>query len=99
MIEIYYRWSELDKKHEYGIIAPYNLLEVYLTYWTYWFWYYIGAETKGKHRNPTIIPFANTWDKETKLIKTYIDLRDSETCAKRAVKFINKHYNKKIGFK
>jgi hypothetical protein len=92
-IEIYYRYCKLDKKHEYGVVAPFNGSTVYLNYWTYWLWYYMGFFTKGKHRKPTIIPFANAWDENSKLIKTYTELMDAEVCAKRVVNFIHKHYS------
>jgi hypothetical protein len=93
-VEIHYRYCELDKKHEYGVVAPFNSSTVYLNYWTYWLWYYIGHFTKGKHRRPTIIPFANSWDEKSKLIKEYTDIRSAEVCAKRITNFIQKHYSK-----
>ncbi len=101
-IHIYHRYSTLDKRHEYSIVVPFPESVVNVI-WNYWFWYYIGSLTKGKHNNPSILPFANTWDEDCILIKTYKDHRAASTSAELALNFIKKHYTKKskkiIGFK
>lgn len=94
MIKIYYRWCDLDKKHEYGIELPLYKSGSFPPYWNYWVWYYLGNLTQGVHSNPTLLPFANTWDEKCKLIKTYVDTRNAQKCATRIFNLIQKHYSK-----
>jgi len=91
-IEIYHRWCEVDKQHEYGIVCRQNLNVEYANYWIQWIWYKLGDQlTKKEKKSFKILPFANTWDEKCKLIKSY------KTCnsgTDRVVPAIRNHFKK-----
>ncbi len=79
---LYYRYSDLDKVHEYQITND-------LTIMNQWVWYYIGKYLK-LNRNEKLFPYAITWDIGLKKLGTY-KLNGARERARYIVNKIKKH--------
>lgn len=90
-VEIYYRWCEVDKRHEYSVVCNERHDRGYcVNGWIYWIWYKMGVAFK-KRKDFRLLPFANTWDKKSKLIKEYKTVNGSTD---RVVTAIKNHLKK-----
>ncbi len=65
-IEIWYRWNELDKTHEYSVVCRERHEYSYnVNGWIYWIWYKLGEQlTKKEKKSFRLYPFAMTWDEK-----------------------------------
>lgn len=94
VIEIYYRWCELDKIHEYSIVCKekHSGFGWNENYWIYWVWYKMGvAFTHRELCKFRILPFSNTWDENCKLIKKYKTVNSGTD---RVIPSIRNHFKK-----
>lgn len=93
-IVIWYRWCELDKVHEYSIVCKegfHPTLAYSYNCWIFWLWYRMGEQfTKIEKKQFKILPFSNSWDKNSKVIKMY---KTCNTGVDRVIPAIRKHYN------
>lgn len=92
-IEIYYRYCELDKTHEYSVVCKERLSG---NQWIYWLWFEMGASLlQGLRKNEKqvfrLLPYPNTWDEKCKLIKSYKTVNNG---VNRVVPAILNHFKK-----
>ena len=91
-IEIYYRWRELDKCHEYGVVCKQNEKTDYANYWIFWIWFKMGvAFGKSYRKKFRLIPYSNDWAENCKLIKSYKTVNNGTD---RVVPAILSHFKK-----
>lgn len=95
-IEIYYRYCDLDKVHEYSVVCKQR--ENYGNYWIYWVWFKMGKSLfqsmrKNEKQVFKLLPFANTWDEKCKLIKSYKTVNNGTD---RVVPAIITHFKKTL---
>lgn len=96
-IEIYYRWCKLDKVHEYGVVCREQPQRHGSTNsWIYWIWFKMGASLlqslrKNEKQKFRLLPYANTWDEKSKLIKEYKTVNNGTD---RVVPAILRHFQK-----
>lgn len=83
MVKIYYRYSALDKKHQFFI--P----EFDAPFYSAWYWFYLGKYYKPV-RNVNIYPFSH-YDKLP--IDKNIKASDAKDAAKMTVRYIYKKIN------
>lgn len=88
MINIYYRYSTLDKEHCYGIEGGANDIQVN------WIWYYLGQSKLSIYKNSKL-SFAPFKGYDQKLIKSYKQNHGAKKLAKLISNFIIKHYYEK----
>lgn len=85
-IEIYYKWSDLDKAHQYFLVCKFSEHR-YGNYWINWLWFKLGQQF------PTGLPFRlfpfKGYD-STRLIAQYKNPNNAD----KAVKAIQKHFSK-----
>jgi len=91
-IEIWYRYSELDKEHQYSIVCrERDYVSWSKNLWIFWLWYRMGEQfTKKEKKQFQVLPYSMEWDKTSKIIKKY------KTCnsgVDRVVPAIRKHFN------
>ncbi len=55
---LYYRYSKLDKEHQFGLVAD-----------NVWIWFYLGQNMKGIKF--TLYPYQCSWHPDWKLLKEY----------------------------
>lgn len=89
-IELSYRYSHLDKRHEFGII--FNDVREFGQPYTRWVYYFLGAIFG--ERKIIIYPFHLDG---SKTLKVYKDVGDSKKHAKWIAARINKIINQKGG--
>ncbi len=90
-IEIYYRYSEFDKRHQYCVVCKQG--EIYFhNYWIFWVWFKLGRGiSEADSKRFELFPFKI--NDKCKLIKSY------KTCnsgTDRVVKAIRKHFYFKL---
>lgn len=81
-IEIYHKYSELDKEPQFGIeiIDEANQCDAYIN----WIWFYLGVYL-GKNR-PTIYPYKPwNWNRKS---KSYKNLNNAERQARLIANYI-----------
>lgn len=85
-VEIYYKYSELDKEPQFGLV----ILDENYTHKHYvnCIWYYLGYFLEGKNK-PAIYPFV-PWGWEGVKPKIYKDCNNAERQAKLIANYINK---------
>ena len=94
-IEIYYRYCDIDKEHEYSVVCKERGTTSY-NYsgngWIFWIWYKMGiAFGKVDKMKFRLLPFKNTWDEKCKLIKKY---KSCNSGTDRVVPAILSHFKK-----
>lgn len=90
-IKIYYRYCELDKRHEYGIVCKQSEV-FYQNYWIFWLWFRMGEQlTKKEKKQFHISAYNCSWDKNEKLIKEYKTVNNG---VDRIVPAIRNHFKK-----
>lgn len=91
MINIYYRYSELDKRHEYSITDSTILPTVFLV----WVFFYLGSLKLSKIKRKIILYPYQGYGHE-KIIKSYKCNPGAKQIAQWASNFIINHYNKQV---
>ena len=86
-IKLFYRYSQLDKKHQYQIVAE-------LSYFTQWVWFYLGRLTPEEWIFQ-IYSYEMTWDIQNKLLKEYKQT-DARKVAWFILRRIIKHYKRRV---
>lgn len=95
-IEIHYRYCELDKVHEYSVVCRERNFDGFSqNAWIYWIWFNMGRSLlqtlrKNEKQKFRLLPFANTWDDKTMLIKEYKQCSSGD----RIIPAILSHFNK-----
>lgn len=88
-IEIYYWYSQLDKKPSYGVVCDETSVM------SQWLWFHMGQELRGERKKLWLYPYNSTWN-ETKLIKRYVDGNGTEKYGHWVANTINKHYGRVV---
>lgn len=86
-IEIYYRWNNIDKIHEYSVVTKFRS-EVYGNYWVLYLWFRIG-QLFHKKLPFELFAYKMEWA-DQKLIKKY----KSTDSADRVPMVIFNHFKK-----
>lgn len=87
-IELSYKWSDLDKEHQFGLVTTGDA-QAYIQ----WIWYYLEVFL-GTDRRYTLYPFSLTSDwQKGKVLKSYKFHTDAERQAKLIANRINKIVN------
>jgi hypothetical protein len=96
-IEIWHRWCDLDKVHEYSVVCRERDMQANYSSngWIFWLWYHMGESLmnglrKNEKQKFRLIPFANTWDEKCKPIKEYKEINSGD----RVVPAILSHFKK-----
>ena len=92
-IEIHYRYSNVDKTHEYSNVCRELSQTGYSrNCWIFWLWHKMGSQfTPKEMKQFKILPFANNWDENSKLIKEY---KTVNTGVDMVIPAIRKHFLK-----
>lgn len=88
MINVYYRYSEFDKKHEYGVKSSYGYGIFYS-----WIWFYLAKTKLCKMKGKIwFVPFG--FQKEG-IIKSYQEVHSAEKIAGWISNIIIKDFNRR----
>lgn len=100
-IEIHYRFCKQDKVHEYSVVCrELQPMPNIVNSWIYWIWFKMGATLlqsmrKNEKQKFRILPFSNTWDADSKMIKAYKDINSGHRVVPAILSHFHKHKHKK----